>query len=43
VKKPRVLLADDHKMMLTGLHKLLEDTCEIVGTASDGRALVDAA
>ena len=43
MNKPRVLLADDHKMMLAGLHKLLEDTCEIVGTASDGRALVEAA
>jgi DNA-binding NarL/FixJ family response regulator len=43
VNRPRVLLADDHKMMLAGLHKLLEDTCEIVGTAQDGRALVEAA
>lgn len=36
-------MADDHKMMLAGLHKLLENTCEIVGTAPDGRALVEAA
>ncbi len=43
MNRPRVLLADDHKMMLAGLHKLLEDTCEIVGTALDGRALVEAA
>lgn len=43
MNKPRVLLADDHKMMLAGLHKLLEDNCEIVGTAPDGRALVEAA
>lgn len=43
MNSPRVLLADDHKMMLAGLHKLLENTCEIVGTASDGRALVEAA
>lgn len=43
MNRPRVLLADDHKMMLAGLHKLLEDSCEIVGTAQDGRALVEAA
>lgn len=36
-------MADDHKMMLAGLHKLLENTCKIVGTAPDGRALVEAA
>lgn len=43
MNRPRVLLADDHKMMLAGLQKLLEDTCEIVGTAQDGRTLVEAA
>jgi len=40
---PRVLLADDHALLLTAFEKLLEDECEIVGTASDGRALVAAA
>lgn len=43
MRKPRVLLADDHSLMLAGLRKLLEDDCEIVGTAEDGRALVEAA
>ncbi len=43
MSKPRVLLADDHKMMLAGLQKLLDDLCEIVGTAPDGRALVETA
>ena len=41
--RPRVLLADDHTLMLEGLRKLLEPQCELVGTVEDGRALVDAA
>ena len=36
--RPRVLLGDDHTLVLEGLSKLLEDTCELVGTAEDGRA-----
>lgn len=42
VTRPRVLLADDHSLMLAGLRKLLEETCEIVGAVGDGRTLVDA-
>lgn len=41
--RPRALLADDHSMMLAGLHKLVEERCEVVGTVGDGRALVEAA
>jgi DNA-binding NarL/FixJ family response regulator len=41
--RPRVLLADDHTLVLEGLSKLLEDDCELVGTVEDGRALVEAA
>jgi len=37
---PRVLLADDHNLLLGALEKLLAPECEIVGTATDGRALV---
>ena len=37
---PRVLLADDHVLLLGAFAKLLADECEIVGCASDGRALV---
>jgi len=40
---PRVLLADDHNLILGAFAKLLSDECEIVGTVSDGRALVEAA
>lgn len=40
--RPRVLLADDHPMMLEGLKKLLEPSCEVVGRVTDGRALLAA-
>jgi DNA-binding NarL/FixJ family response regulator len=40
LKKPRVLLADDHKIVLEGLKSLLQSEFEIIGTAEDGRALV---
>ncbi|MBH0203875.1 MAG: response regulator transcription factor [Nitrospira sp.] len=42
-KKPRLLMADDHSIMLAGLQKLVESMCEVVGTVQDGRALVEAA
>ncbi len=42
-RRPRVLLADDHPMMLAGLRKLLEPEHEVVGTATDGQALLAAA
>ena len=41
--RPRVFLADDHTMLLDAFRRLLEPRCEIVGTACDGRALVDLA
>jgi DNA-binding NarL/FixJ family response regulator len=40
--KPRVLLADDHTLVVEGFRRLLEDQCELVGTVGDGRALLDA-
>jgi DNA-binding NarL/FixJ family response regulator len=42
-RRPRVLLADDHTMLLDAFRRLLEPQCKIVGTAVDGRALVDLA
>jgi DNA-binding NarL/FixJ family response regulator len=42
VKRARVLLADDHPLILQGLQSLLEAECEVVGVVSDGRSLVDA-
>jgi DNA-binding NarL/FixJ family response regulator len=42
-QRPSVLLADDHPMVLEGLRKLLEPDFEVVGTAADGHALLEAA
>ena len=39
----RILLADDHPMVLEGVAKILEDEFDIVGKVEDGRALVAAA
>jgi DNA-binding NarL/FixJ family response regulator len=40
MKKPRILLADDHKIVLEGLRGLLDPLFEIVGAVEDGHALV---
>ena len=37
MKKPRVLIADDHSILLAGLQKLVEETCAVVGTVEDGK------
>lgn len=39
----RLLLADDHAMMLEGLQRLLANEFEIVGTAANGRILLSEA
>jgi DNA-binding NarL/FixJ family response regulator len=41
--KPHVVLADDHAMMVEGLRSLLHGHVEIVGSAADGRTLVETA
>lgn len=43
MKKPRVLLADDHNIVLIGLRSLLEAEFEIVGSVQDGQSLVNQA
>ena len=43
MSKPRVVLADDHALLLGAFEKLLTDECQIVGQASDGDELVSAA
>jgi DNA-binding NarL/FixJ family response regulator len=43
MKKPRILLADDHSLVLEGFRRILEDEYDIVGTAEDGRALLETA
>ena len=40
--RPRVLLADDHALLMGAFEKLLADECDIVGQVSDGRALIAA-
>jgi DNA-binding NarL/FixJ family response regulator len=42
-KRPRILLADDHALMLDGFCNLLEPNYSVVGTAGDGRALIELA
>jgi DNA-binding NarL/FixJ family response regulator len=41
--RPRVLLADDHRMLREAFAQLLESSCEIVGAVGDGQALLLAA
>jgi DNA-binding NarL/FixJ family response regulator len=41
VKRPRLLLADDHRMVAEGLKGLLEKDFDLVGIVEDGRSLVD--
>ena len=41
--RPRVLLADDHSLVLGAFENLLSGECDIVGQVADGRALIDAA
>ena len=43
MRRPRVLLADDHQMLLDALKELLEPDYQVVGLLSDGRALLKAA
>src|ERR1051326_1439576 len=40
--RPRLLIVDDHELLLDGLRKLLEPDFEVVGTAPEGRAAVAA-
>jgi DNA-binding NarL/FixJ family response regulator len=41
--RPRVLLADDHRMVAEGLKSLLSAEFDLVGVVEDGRALIEAA
>jgi DNA-binding NarL/FixJ family response regulator len=43
MKRPRVLLADDHVLIAQALEHLLSAEFDVVGTVGDGRALVKAA
>lgn len=43
MSKPRILLADDHLLLLDGLKRLLERHYELVGTVQDGLSIVNEA
>jgi DNA-binding NarL/FixJ family response regulator len=41
--RPRILIADDHRLVVAGLSKLLEKDFDIVAVASNGRELLELA
>ena len=43
MKRPRVLLANDHRLLREAFAHLLEPSCQVVGAVGDGRALLAAA
>jgi DNA-binding NarL/FixJ family response regulator len=43
MNKPRILIADDHKIVVAGLKRLLDTDFNIAGIVEDGRELVSAA
>ncbi len=43
MRPPRILLADDHRLLCEAFTKLLEPHCEVLGTFGDGRSLLAAA
>lgn len=40
---PTVLLADDHRIFIEGLQRVLESKCQLVGVVHDGVALLESA
>jgi DNA-binding NarL/FixJ family response regulator len=42
-KRTRVLLADDHRLLVDALKSVLEPKYEVIGSVGDGRALLEAA
>ena len=43
MRRPRVLLADDHRLVREAFAQLLATSCDVVGGVADGRALLAAA
>ncbi|HJZ82076.1 MAG TPA: response regulator transcription factor [Pyrinomonadaceae bacterium] len=43
MKKPKIILADDHTILMDALKKLVEPEFEVIATCSDGRELIEAA
>ena len=42
MQRPRVLIADDHRIFLDGLRQVLEPSYDVVGAVTDGQALIRA-
>jgi DNA-binding NarL/FixJ family response regulator len=42
MSKPRVIIADDHTMLVEAFEKLLSPECDVVAKVADGRALLAA-
>lgn len=43
MRRPRILLADDHRLLREAFAELLKADCDVVGAAADGRALLELA
>ena len=43
MKHPRVLLADDHRLLREAFAQILEPSCDVLAAVPDGRALIEAA
>jgi DNA-binding NarL/FixJ family response regulator len=43
MKRPRILLADDHRLVAEGLRSLLQQEFDLIGVVEDGRSLVETA
>jgi DNA-binding NarL/FixJ family response regulator len=43
MRRPQVLLADDHVLLMDAIRKLLEAEYDVVGTVTDGKALLASA
>lgn len=41
MQRPRILLADDHRIFMEGLKNLLEEEFEVIGMVENGRALIE--
>jgi DNA-binding NarL/FixJ family response regulator len=40
--KPRIIIADDHTLLVEAFEKLLAPECDVVAKVADGRALIEA-
>ena len=43
MKRARIVIADDHSIILAGIRNLVEQDCDVVGQAADGNSLVEMA